>query len=63
MIKDEATWKECAEDCPGMRNENGKVWTFEEIEENKKAYDSNTPLKRAEVEQMMAEEAGQKRQN
>ncbi|MBQ4377647.1 MAG: YkgJ family cysteine cluster protein [Treponema sp.] len=57
MIKDEVTWKECAQDCPGMRNENGKLWSFEEIEAAKKAYDSNTPLTRQEVEKMMAEEA------
>ena len=56
MIKDEATWNECAEDCPGMRNCEGKLWTFEEIEANKNAYDSNTPLKRAEVEKLISEE-------
>lgn len=56
MIKDEATWNECAEDCPGMRNNEGKLWTFEEIEANKNAYDANKPLTRAEVEKLMAEE-------
>ena len=56
MIKDEATWKECAEDCPGMRNQEGKLWPFEEIEANKKTYDANKPLTRAEVEKLMREE-------
>lgn len=56
MIKDKTTWDECAEDCPGMKNMQGKLWTYEEIEANKKAYDSNTPLTRMEVEKMMAEE-------
>ena len=56
MIKDEATWNECTEDCPGMRNNEGKLWTFEEIEANKNAYDANKPLTRAEVEKLMAEE-------
>ena len=56
MIKDEATWKECAKDCPGMRNQDGKLWTFEEIEKAKNAYDSNKPLTRQEVEKMMKEE-------
>jgi len=53
MIKDEATWKECSEDCPGMRNTEGKLWTFEEIETAKKAYDSNIPLTRQEVEELI----------
>lgn len=57
MIKDEAMWKECAEDCPGMRNQEGKLWTFAEIEANKNAYDANTPLIRQEVEKLMAEES------
>lgn len=56
MIKDQATWDECAQDCPGMRNEEGKLWTFEEIEANKNAYDTNKPLTRAQVEKMLNEE-------
>ena len=39
-----------------MNNKNGKLWTFEEIEANKKAYDANKPLYRKEVEKLMEEE-------
>ena len=53
MIKDETTWRECAEDCPGMRNDKGRLWTFEEIEASKKAYDSNKPITREEAERLM----------
>ncbi|MBQ8014224.1 MAG: YkgJ family cysteine cluster protein [Treponema sp.] len=58
MVKDRETWEECARDCPGMRNQEGRLWTFEEIEACKKAYDENKPLTRAQVEKMMGEEAG-----
>lgn len=59
MVKDKAMWEECARDCPGMNNKNGKHWTFEEIEANKNAYDANKPLTREEVEKMMREESNQ----
>ena len=51
MIADEKTWNECAQDCPGMNK--GRLWSVEEIEENKRAYDENKPLHREEVEAMM----------
>ncbi len=56
MVKDKEMWEECARDCPGMNNKNGKLWTYEEIEANKNAYDANKPLYRREVEKLMAEE-------
>ena len=56
MVKDKEMWEECARDCPGMNNKNGKLWTYEEIEANKNAYDANKPLYRREVEKMMEEE-------
>lgn len=56
MLKDKATWDECAEECPGMKNEQGTHYSFEEIEAQKNAYDQNTPLRRAEVEALMSEE-------
>ena len=52
MIADEKTWNECAAECPGMNK--GRVWPFEEIEANKKAYLDNVPLHREEVEKMIA---------
>lgn len=47
MLENRKTWDECAADCPGMNK--GRLWTFEEIEENRKAYDSNKPLFMEEV--------------
>lgn len=54
MIEDRKTWNECAQECPGMNK--GRLWSFEEIEENRKAYEANTPLHREEVEKLMQEE-------
>ena len=54
MIADKATWDECAAECPGMNK--GRVWPFEEIEANKKAYLDNVPLHREEVEALIAAE-------
>ena len=56
MLKDEATWNDCARDCPGMNNKSGKLWTAEEIARAKATYDANRPLRRAEVEALMQEE-------
>ena len=42
MIKDAKMWAECAKDCPGMNK--GRLWTKEEIEEQKAQYDANTPI-------------------
>lgn len=55
MIADRQTWDECAKECPGMNK--GRLWTFEEIEENRKQYDANKPLYKEEVEKIMAEES------
>lgn len=51
MINDRETWEECGKTCPGINN--GKLWSRAEIEENKKAYDENIPLRRKETEQLM----------
>lgn len=42
MTEDRATWDECAKECPGMNQ--GKLWSKEEIEANRKAYSENTPI-------------------
>lgn len=52
MIANKDTWEDCAKDCPGMNQ--GRLWTYEEIEANKQAYDANHPLTKEEVEQLMA---------
>ena len=57
MIADEKTWNECAQDCPGMNK--GRLWSVEEIEENKRAYDENKPLHREEVEEMIKITSGE----
>lgn len=54
MIENKAMWTECAADCPGMNK--GRLWTFDEIEQNRQAYDANKPLFREQVEEMMKEE-------
>ncbi len=54
MIRDQKTWNECAADCPGMNS--GKLWTFEEIEENRKNYDSNKPLTKKQVLKIIEKE-------
>ncbi|MCR5765942.1 MAG: YkgJ family cysteine cluster protein [Treponema sp.] len=51
MLEDKQTWDDCAKDCPGMNG--GRLWSFEEIEKNKKAYDDNIPLKKEEVEELI----------
>lgn len=51
MIEDRKTWDECAQECPGMNK--GRLWTFEEIETNRKQYENNKPLYREEVEKLM----------
>ena len=56
MLEDEKTWNECARDCPGMNS--GRLWTFSEIEKNKNAYDSNKPLRKEAVEELIKKEQG-----
>ena len=51
MIEDRKTWDEYAQECPGMNK--GRLWTFEEIEKNRKQYENNKPLYREEVEKLM----------
>ena len=48
MIKTKEMWEECAKECPGMNN--GRLWTFEEIEKNRKAYDENIPIRKGEIQ-------------
>ena len=40
----------------------GRLWTLEEIEANRKAYDENTPLHKEDVEKLIAAEATQENQ-
>lgn len=54
MIKDKETWNDCAKDCPGMNK--GKLWTFDEIEKNKREYIANKPLKKEEVLKLIEEQ-------
>lgn len=54
MIQDKETWDACAKDCPGMNK--GKLWTFDEIEKNKREYIANKPLKKEEVLKLIEEQ-------
>lgn len=51
MIQDRKTWDDCAKDCLGMNK--GKVWSYDEIETNKRKYMSNTPLKKEDVQKLI----------
>lgn len=53
MIKDKKVWDECSKDCPGINR--GKIWNKNQIEEQKKLYDENRPLKKEEVIKMYAQ--------
>lgn len=54
MVKDEQMWNECAQDCPGMNK--GMLHSYEEIEETRKKYVENIPLRKEEVEEIMKNE-------
>lgn len=54
MIESKESWEECAKECPGMNK--GRLWSFEEIEANRLAYEANKPLEREEVLKMIEEE-------
>ena len=54
MLEEKSVWDDCAKDCPGMNC--GHHWTFEEIEENRRKYVANIPLKKEEVEQLIKAE-------
>ncbi len=55
MLEEKSMWDDCAKDCPGMNC--GHHWTFEEIEEKRRKYVANIPLKKEEVEQLIKEKA------
>ena len=42
MVKDQATWNEVAQDCPGMNS--GQLWPKDYIDKTSTAYDQNTPV-------------------
>lgn len=48
ILKNKTAWDENAKDCPGINV--GRIWTKEEIEEQKKLYDENLPLHRYQIE-------------
>ena len=54
MLEEKSMWDDCAKDCPGMNC--GHHWIFEEIEENRRKYVANIPLKKEEVEELIKAE-------
>lgn len=48
MLSDRKEWDACAKDCPGINK--GRLWSFEEIEEQRKLYDSIVPLRKKDFE-------------
>lgn len=51
MVESKESWQDCAKECPGMNK--GRLWTFKEIEENRLAYEKNTPIHKEEVLQLI----------
>ena len=54
IIESKKSWDECALECAGMNK--GRLWSFEEIEKDRLAYENNTPLEKDEVLKMIEEE-------
>lgn len=54
IVKSKKDWEECGAECPGINK--GRLWSVEEIEKNLKNYESNTPLLKEEVEELIQDE-------
>lgn len=50
MLEDKKSWDSCEKDCPGINAKNGKLWTKEQIEEQRALYDSINPIHKIEYE-------------
>lgn len=55
MIESKESWEDCAKECPGMNK--GRLWTFDEIEKNRIAYEKNVPIHKEEVLKIIEEES------
>lgn len=51
MVADKETWEECGQNCPGINK--GRIWTVQEIEENRHKYALNKPLTKEEYDQLI----------
>lgn len=47
ILEDKAQWETCAQDCPGIHN--GRLWSKEEIEKERKRYEQNVPIHKGEL--------------
>ena len=54
IVESKESWEECGKECPGIGK--GKLFTFDEIEKNRIAYEENKPLHREEVEKLIEQE-------
>jgi hypothetical protein len=54
MLESRAEWDSCAADCPGINAAGGRVWTKEEIEAQRAAYDAIEPIHRNEYMERLA---------
>lgn|SRR5574344_486701 len=52
ILEDRKSWDDSAKDCPGINC--GKLWTWEEIEKQKDAYDENVPIRRTDINLKMS---------
>ena len=54
IVESKESWEKCGKECPGIGK--GKLFTFDEIEKNRIAYEENKPLHREEVEKLIEQE-------
>ena len=54
FVESKESREKCGKECPGIGK--GKLFTFDEIEKNRIAYEENKPLHREEVEKLIEQE-------
>ena len=54
LVESAESWKENAAECPGMNK--GRLWTLEEIEANRIAYEENIPIEQTEFSAIIAQQ-------
>lgn len=48
LLKSKKDWDDSSKDCPGINN--GRIWSKDEIEGQRKLYEENLPLHRYQIE-------------
>lgn len=55
MLESKESWDACSKDCPGINAKDGQLWTKEQIEEQKKAYEAIKPLHREDYMKIVSD--------